>query len=63
MNISKLLLKRKAWLVVCKGLPKDVVVFSEAVNVPTPAPGEVLVKVQAAALNPIYVSHLLRGPC
>ncbi|KAI0689116.1 hypothetical protein BC835DRAFT_1407907 [Cytidiella melzeri] len=46
--------KQKAWLVVRKGLPKDAVVLNQQTDVPSKlAPGEVLIKVHAAALNPV----------
>lgn len=52
---TQLPLKQKAWLVVRRGVPKDAVVFSDQVDVPSKlAAGDVLIKVQAAAFNPVY---------
>ncbi|KAA1471271.1 NAD(P)-binding protein [Dentipellis sp. KUC8613] len=46
--------KQKAWIVVRRGKPKDALVLKTDAPVPsTLKPGEVLVKVQAAALNPV----------
>ncbi|KAI0086310.1 hypothetical protein BDY19DRAFT_960779 [Irpex rosettiformis] len=46
--------KQKAWQVVRKGLPKDAVVLNEQADVPSKlGPGDVLIKVQAAAFNPV----------
>jgi NADPH:quinone reductase-like Zn-dependent oxidoreductase len=57
---TQLPLKQKAWLVVRRGAPKDAVVFSDQVDVPSKlAPGEVLIKVQAAAFNPVFVHFCL----
>lgn len=50
-NISQ---KQKAWLVMRRGLPKDALVLNEQLDVPSKlGPGEVLIRVQAAALNPV----------
>lgn len=46
---------QQAWRVAAKGVPSKVLRYDK--NVPVPkklATGEVLVKVQAAALNPVY---------
>lgn len=49
---------QKAWKVVRRGIPSRALVCDEKATVPsTLAPGEILVKVQAAALNPVYVNH------
>ncbi|KAI0818932.1 hypothetical protein BC629DRAFT_1278810 [Irpex lacteus] len=54
MSDPQLPKKQKAWQVVRKGLPKDAVVLNEQADVPSKlAPGEVLIKVQAAAFNPV----------
>lgn len=45
---------QKAWKVVCRGQPSQALVFDEQAAVPSELqPGEVLVKVKAAALNPV----------
>ena len=50
--------KQKAWVIVRRGKPADALVFDENATVPSSlAEGEVLVKVQAAAFNPVYVPH------
>lgn len=52
--------KQKAWLVTGKGEPAQVLRFDQGAPVPSKlAPGEVLIKVQAAALNPVYAVSLL----
>ena len=46
--------KQKAWVIVKRGKPQDALVFDE--NAPVPSDlgeGEILIKVQAAALNPV----------
>ncbi|TFY68889.1 hypothetical protein EVG20_g3367 [Dentipellis fragilis] len=54
MTSNEIPQKQKAWIVVKRGKPKDALVLDADVPVPTELkPGEVLVKVQAAALNPI----------
>lgn len=46
--------KQQAWLVTGRGKPRDVLVLSKEFDVPSKLlPGEVLVRVQAAALNPV----------
>ena len=46
--------KQKAWLVMSRGKPRDVVVLNDKVDVPSKlAKGEVLLRVQADALNPV----------
>lgn len=49
---------RESWRVVRKGLPAKALVFEKADPIPKLALGEVLVKVSAAALNPMYVVFL-----
>ena len=51
---------QRVWKVVRNGEPKVALELDEHAPVPSKLPeGEVLVKVQAAALNPVYVrSHL-----
>ena len=49
---------QQAWIVTQKGLPKDALVLKKDYPVPKPGKGEVIVKVQAAALNPVYVRFL-----
>ncbi|KAH0834228.1 chaperonin 10-like protein [Lanmaoa asiatica] len=44
---------QKAWMVVKQGKPRDALAFKTDVPVPKPKPGEVLVRVRAAALNPV----------
>ncbi|KAI9458236.1 chaperonin 10-like protein [Boletus coccyginus] len=44
---------QKAWMVVKRGKPRDALVLKTDVPVPKPKQGEVLVRVRAAALNPI----------
>jgi hypothetical protein len=46
---------QQAWIVERKGQPKDVIRKKEWPIPSKLGPGEVLVKVQAAALNPVYV--------
>ncbi len=51
--------KQKAWLVTAKGAPAQVLKLDSNVTVPSKlATGDVLVKVHAAALNPVYVVFL-----
>ncbi len=52
---------QRAWTNVAKGDPSDVLVIDDKRPIPTQlADGEVLIKVQAAALNPVYVSLFSR---
>ncbi|KAG8215505.1 chaperonin 10-like protein [Butyriboletus roseoflavus] len=44
---------QKAWIVVKQGKPRDALVFKTDCPVPRPKPGEVLVRIRAAALNPV----------
>lgn len=44
---------QRAWRVVKRGKPSESLVFQTDVAIPRLSPGEVLVKVQAAALNPV----------
>lgn len=44
---------QRAWRVVKRGKPSESLVFQTDVAIPPLSPGEVLVKVQAAALNPV----------
>jgi len=44
---------QKAWMVVKRGKPRDALVLKTDVPVPKPKQGEVLVRVRAAALNPM----------
>lgn len=53
---------RKSWRVVRRGEPSKALVFDEADPIPTLKPGEVLVKVAAAALNPMYVTVSFKHP-
>ena len=49
---------QKAWKVVRRGSPAQALVCDEKADVPSKlAPGEILVKVQAAALNPVFVQR------
>lgn len=46
--------KQRAWVVVKRGKPKNALVFDQKAPVPSDlGPGEVLLRVQAAALNPV----------
>jgi NADPH:quinone reductase-like Zn-dependent oxidoreductase len=47
---------QRAWRTVKRGKPSESLVFQTDAVVPTLSPGEVLVKVQAAALNPVWVA-------
>ena len=50
---------QRAWTVVSRGTPREVLLLDETAPVPSDlAAGEVLVKVEAAALNPVYVPRL-----
>lgn len=56
MSTNTLPETQRAWRVVRKGSPSKALHFDDQVPVPTKlAPGDVLVKVQAAALNPVLV--------
>ncbi|KAH0826121.1 hypothetical protein J3R83DRAFT_5905 [Lanmaoa asiatica] len=44
---------QKAWMAVKQGKPRDALAFGTDVPVPKPKPGEVLVRVRTAALNPV----------
>lgn len=46
---------QKAWMVVKQGKPRNALVLKTDVPVPKPKKGEVLVRVRAAALNPVCV--------
>lgn len=46
---------QRAWLVVRQGDPAEALKLEEKAPVPRLEKGDVLVKVQAAALNPVYV--------
>lgn len=46
---------QRAWRAVKRSKPSDALIFRSDVPVPPLSPGEVLVKVQAAALNPVSV--------
>ena len=46
---------QRAWRAVKRGKPSEALVFQTDVPVPVLSPGEVLVKVRAAALNPVSV--------
>ena len=48
---------QKAWMVVKQGNPRDALAFKTDVTVPKPKKGEVLVRVRAAALNPVCVVY------
>lgn len=52
---SKIPDTQKAWMIVRKGMPSDALLLDEHAAVPKLGKDEVLVKVQAAALNPVYV--------
>ena len=53
-------LEQKAWIAVRKGIPAQAVVLDEHASMPSEMKGDdVLVKVQAAALNPVYDHHAL----
>ncbi len=54
---------QQAWIVKKKGVPKDALVFETEHPVKKPGKGEVLVKVQAVALNPAYVVVSLHTRC
>lgn len=60
MNASNINLPKtqRAWRAVKQGKPSEALVFQTDVPVPPLSPGEVLVKVQAAALNPVSVLSL-----
>ncbi len=53
---------QQAWIVKKQGVPKDAVVFETQHPVKKPGKGEVIVKVQAAALNPVCVVLLFVIP-
>ncbi|KAJ8597885.1 NAD(P)-binding protein [Rhizopogon salebrosus TDB-379] len=53
MNTSNLPKTQRAWRAVKRGKPSEALVLQTDVPVPSLSPGEVLVKVQAAALNPV----------
>ena len=44
---------QRAWRIHKQGSPVDALVLDEGLPVPTPQHGEVLIKVEAAALNPV----------
>lgn len=50
---------QRAWRVHTKGTPAIALALDGNLPVPTPAQGEVLVKIQAAALNPMYGKLLI----
>ena len=56
-SITRLPTKQRAWRIVGKGLPSDVLVLENHAPIPKLKSGEVLVKVQAVSLNPAYVAH------
>jgi NADPH:quinone reductase-like Zn-dependent oxidoreductase len=58
MNTSNLPKTQRAWRAVKRGKPSEALVLQTDVPVPSLSPGEVLVKVQAAALNPVSVLSL-----
>lgn len=47
---------QKAWRATAKGEPSKVLRLDDNVPVPKLNRGEVLIRVQAAALNPVYVA-------
>lgn len=52
--------KQKAWLAVKRGTPAQAIRYDESVPLSSKLePSQVLVKVQAAALNPVYVPYSL----
>lgn len=51
---------QQAWRIIRKGAPAKALILDLDFPVPTKIPaGEILVKVQAAALNPVYVTLIL----